>query len=749
MLKTYHEEIVADTQIENVSLGYNSKNKKSIVDNDGSYTTKDLLNIENDVRSFALVLAAKDIKPPLAIALFGKWGSGKSFFMEQLAKRVDELSKYQTFHDVSNQNKFEHEGTENNFCKGVVQIKFNAWSYLDANLWAGLVTHIFEKLDEYVTGNNVKQEYKKQVVEKINERLLIAKSERDRIVKEVSDLNQQVSEVEQNLVDLEKAKKEIETESLDKNRHALRKLAVKNIPDLNAKVINKLKAYGFNDEMIDDISPNQLYDEVKSKDAFVRSVTKLDKRSVLVTVLFASVFLIHYFIPSEFRKIIENYISIEYTATISVLVPILNKLIGSYVRFKRLLNPVLQYKSNYLNERKKVEYERQKKLQQLAFNDKETTLEKEKLSNLKKQISVCKNESNHSISKRAFIDFISEKSKGEEYVKYLGLISVVRKDLEALSALFEEVTIPDDIDSDEKERLRIKQNDNNEFRQCFHKPLDRIILYIDDLDRCSDQKVLEVIQAVHLLMAFPLFNVVVGVDKRCLYNALIYKNLSQYSKYVDVDKLADTGIRVISPDEYLEKIFQIPFHLKEPEGSFVEGMVESLLDGQIVQETYGLGSPIHADDAIKSPRNNSRLIAPADLKLTPEELTYLKEFTSVVGSVPRTVKRFINIYRIIRAHQDFTIGNENKKEAYLCIMFLVALNVGKYRDKAKDIMGIIQTDLSSDLYHLMNNVTEQYDLFGRINACLHIREVLAYPCTQINQFVELVNRYSFNRIDAV
>ena len=52
------------------------------------------------------------------------------------------------------------------------------------------------------------------------------------------------------------------------------------------------------------------------------------------------------------------------------------------------------------------------------------------------------------------------------------------------------------------------------------KPIDRIVLYIDDLDRCSPRQVVDVLQAVHLLLALDLFVVVVGVDPRWLLHAL-------------------------------------------------------------------------------------------------------------------------------------------------------------------------------------------------------------------------------------
>ena len=54
------------------------------------------------------------------------------------------------------------------------------------------------------------------------------------------------------------------------------------------------------------------------------------------------------------------------------------------------------------------------------------------------------------------------------------------------------------------------------------------------------------LQAVHLLLAFKLFVVVVGVDSRWLERSLRehYPNL------------------LVEPEHYLEKIFQIPFMLR-------------------------------------------------------------------------------------------------------------------------------------------------------------------------------------------
>ena len=39
------------------------------------------------------------------------------------------------------------------YCEGIAHIHFNAWSYMDSNLWASIVTKLFEELNEYISEN--------------------------------------------------------------------------------------------------------------------------------------------------------------------------------------------------------------------------------------------------------------------------------------------------------------------------------------------------------------------------------------------------------------------------------------------------------------------------------------------------------------------------------------------------------------------------------------------------------------------
>ena len=86
-----------------------------------------------------------------------------------------------------------------------------------------------------------------------------------------------------------------------------------------------------------------------------------------------------------------------------------------------------------------------------------------------------------------------------DYRQMLGTAALIQRDFDALSKL---------IDEQNEGVLRTDEGG----KPPAPETLNRIILYIDDLDRCDPERVIDVLQAVHLLLAFPLFVVVVAVD---------------------------------------------------------------------------------------------------------------------------------------------------------------------------------------------------------------------------------------------
>lgn len=74
----------------------------------------DHLGIRGEALTLAMVLAHKDVEPPISVGLFEGWGSGKSFFMSEMRNLIAKLCE-------------QSRAAGGRFCESVVQLEFNAW----------------------------------------------------------------------------------------------------------------------------------------------------------------------------------------------------------------------------------------------------------------------------------------------------------------------------------------------------------------------------------------------------------------------------------------------------------------------------------------------------------------------------------------------------------------------------------------------------------------------------------------------
>ena len=190
--------------------------------------------------------------------------------------------------------------------------------------------------------------------------------------------------------------------------------------------------------------------------------------------------------------------------------------------------------------------------------------------------------------------------------------------------------------------------------------INRIVLYIDDLDRCSEELVVEVLKAVHLLLAFPLFVVVVAVDARWVSRSLAqrFPGLLTATKDANSSEPVAGATGNATPNDYLEKIFQIPFWLQQPTEESVKRMLqglmkESLTGGVSGSKTEGGGKGLDTEE--KKPQPDSvfkrRQHDPSAraLDIQPEELEHIERLVPLLDRSPRALKRFVNLYRLMKA----------------------------------------------------------------------------------------------------
>jgi hypothetical protein len=184
---------------------------------------------------------------------------------------------------------------------------------------------------------------------------------------------------------------------------------------------------------------------------------------------------------------------------------------------------------------------------------------------------------------RRLYRFIEERAASSDYQRYVGLIGLIRRDFQELARLMK--------------RAQAEREAGQQLTEPDLPRIDRIILYIDDLDRCSANRVVEVLQAVHLLLAFPLFAVVVGVDSRWLLRSLQRHYAAQLSSLADQDARSMQDGRAggmttpqelahwaATPQSYLEKIFQIPFTIRRMDDVGFGRLLDDLFAGSVVDK---------------------------------------------------------------------------------------------------------------------------------------------------------------------
>ena len=578
----------------------------------------DLLGVGEDVATLAELIAATETRPPLAIALIGDWGAGKSSVMLQMEKQVKELA-----------DRARHNPGLTAWAETVRQVRFNAWHYSDEQLWAGLVSHLFDVLAAPPT-----------------------EAEDD------SKVDPPAVAIERAKLKAERARKQRASDQLDEKVKAAEalcrptgSLAWLMSPWYVTRVLLTVIWQGFR-----------------------------DARAGLLTVLGWLVLGIGAYVAWHYVQAPVAAV----TTAIAVVVPPVTAMFGRTRMF-------IEKQRAYLTARQQDYQQDIKSLaDQLVLVDAAERLAR----------------------------FLTQHGAGGGYREYQGLLGQVRVDLDQLATDLTDAR---------------RQWDRG--GRVGPPPLERIVLYIDDLDRCPPRRVVEVLEAVHLMLALDLFVVVVAVDARWLIRSLEYHHHELF-------KGGGVGENVATPVDYLDKIFQIPFTLLPSVPGATADFLRSLLPPpafEITQPTKSQrDAAVHVDESAQpdpepaAPHDKAEAVAaaggtspadagsgslniqaeapslpatvrPADTGIDP--VTWLPETTDA-GTVelrplglqvsqaevefmarlgellptPRVAKRLVNLYRLVRigvrsADLAEFVGDE-AGGPYQAVQVLLAMLVG-------------------------------------------------------------------------
>ncbi|HEY8361902.1 MAG TPA: P-loop NTPase fold protein [Tissierellaceae bacterium] len=196
------------------------------------------------------------------------------------------------------------------------------------------------------------------------------------------------------------------------------------------------------------------------------------------------------------------------------------------------------------------------------------------------------------------------------------------------------------------------------FRKEFEKlikqsEVDNLIIMIDDLDRCSPERIIETIEAVKLFLSVERTTFIIAIDDEVL----------RYSIKKKYPKIDDERIIDISED-YIEKIIQLPIELPELseidiknymlllicEMFLKENTLLKVIDGLKNKDIFTKGEIVNPQD-IEDLLNDDDNTVYKDCSTKEQFNHYLLLFNKIGDIVasslkgnPRQTKRFLNTY---------------------------------------------------------------------------------------------------------
>jgi len=724
---------------------------------DPNKATDDLIGVDDEAAAFARLIAARSIHPPLAIGIFGEWGAGKSYFMRRIQEHVEAIST-----QGSTRSDF--------FLSHIVPIRFNAWHYIETNLWASLVEYLFSALHDWIQqqarGQSVDTEFifnrlataqqlqidaletvvaRRSEQQAADQRAQRAREQYNKALVRSQQLGPKVlllAMVETFLSTDKQAKSDIDRIAGD--------LGISDLSNASERLTEVVM------QSRDEVGRGRLlWQSILAKVGTVKGIVLIGVAAIGIPLVAAWLGeLASQSGSSPLIRALHNS-AVPWTtllvglgASLNYLRQAAKKTIDSLTEFDQRLQRSIDSQSRAVQSsaamRNALESEKELQSRRLALEAAEKTL-----ADANAQLSAARRDFDSGTARGRLNAFIRAKVVDGAYAKHLGIIASIRKDFAQLAALIGD-SAQNTEDERQSEKLRVEARTRVErflnwlegastvelaaseafsllamldssdvdstlaqFKTLLESRIEggarelnrlaadlakrsaakvphfsRIVLYIDDLDRCPPEKVIDVLQAVHLLLCFPLFVVIVAVDVRWVSRALHdrFPGLLADSRDFTTWKETSTPLRAplsgASSYDYLEKIFQVPYWVRSMDREIASLYVSRLVDRFRVSEVDASrsndASTAPAEPATaKSDSASISSVTPASgeeprtesasgasskdetagqriddftgMVLTGHEREQLDRFAPYVGSTPRQILRFFNIYRLIKS----------------------------------------------------------------------------------------------------
>ena len=181
----------------------------------------------------------------------------------------------------------------------------------------------------------------------------------------------------------------------------------------------------------------------------------------------------------------------------------------------------------------------------------------------------------------------------------------------------------------------------------------RLIVYVDDLDRCTPKNAVEIIEAVNLFVNSDKCVFVLGMDHTILGESINikYRQMSRYFRRMATkrrsEKPENKEVREIETlkkynygEHFLEKIIQIPFAMPTLSENEINSLGNSVLGSNVKGKTD------HKSNEQKDPATKEADL-PKSMQLREEIIQFARQLLTYIEANPRSIKRFLNLVRFV------------------------------------------------------------------------------------------------------
>ena len=719
----------------------------------------DPLRIRSDVTAMARLICHDGTEPPLSIAIFGDWGSGKTTFMNRLREEVADLAKPRA-------GETPRAGPQ--FVSPIVQIEFNAWQFADANLWASLTAEFFDQLR---AGGCEKrgQVHHASLIERVNQRVQTLTQE---AVQKRLALATATSE-------LDRAKNACDRAATNEQSAVAIALAdeVRSALDRNVRTLIN---FGILPE-----------DAEEQKSAFIEIAQQARNWPGRLKLLGRSLrrCWLKLVVGGVVLALLALFVFRFWTPLVALVAPL-----AGLVSLLWWALPLLRTLSNQLKPLGlRIDEAQAAAVTDLMQKQDDVTSAEGKLLAVRAETESAERALARLVDPklpanppRILRYLLEDDPSTKTFEQELGLMGRVRRAFDVLSEIMENNCRPP------KPHSSSGSIDAEAVQS--HDPTipQRIVVYIDDLDRCSHEQVYEVLQAVHLLLAFKSFVVVVGVDMAWVQEAIA--NHFEFKQYQQQPGSEDDVAKRALAIKYLSKIFQVPFWLRplprdDPEDDRYRNYIDALVGSSAPPHEAGrtppevTAQPVHPvaraksdhaepggssersgeeqdEDTPNKPlpsgqRKEEAEAALATLQLDTREIAFLKQpkIAALAPSDPRGVKRLVNVYKLVRSRQSeedegAVLGDNGRAPSYPLIALLAAIETGQANKVVQDFYGILDRWTNRAEPMAANpGLQDLPRLREAVEAVDRERGDTQITLKDVLDMSRVVRRYSFNRYD--